>query len=203
MSRLIAPLIALIALVFASAPAPLEAQDAYKLRSGDTLRIEVLEDPSLNRALLIAPDGRVSVPLVGGVRAAGRSVEAVQADIAARLTPNFATTPNVFVALQAQRPREPFVPRAPEPDPTIDVFVVGEAGSPGKLVLEEESTLLHLFAQMGGFSKFAATKRLQLRRGNEIIPINYRDIEAGISTLGTMLLKEGDVLVVPQRRLFE
>jgi polysaccharide export outer membrane protein len=56
---------------------------------------------------------------------------------------------------------------------------------------------------MGGFSKFAATKRIQLRRGTDLYPLNYKDIEAGKSNAGGTILAEGDVILVPQRKLFE
>ena len=54
---------------------PAEAQ-GYSIRPGDRLRIEVLEDDSLNRSVLVAPDGRISVPLVGTVVAGGRTLGA-------------------------------------------------------------------------------------------------------------------------------
>lgn len=177
-----------------------EAQQAYQLRTGDTLRLEVLEDQSLDRLLLIAPDGQISVPLVGGVQAAGRTIAAVQADLVERLSPNFATAPTVFVALEAQRPRVTGPERAA---PTIDVFVLGEVNNPGKREVDPDTIVLQLLAETGGFTRFAATKRLQLRRDGKSFPLNYKDIEAGTSQSGMMQLMDGDVLVVPQRRLFE
>ena len=175
-----------------------QAQQAYQLRAGDTLRLEVLEDQSLNRLLLIAPDGQISVPLVGGVQAAGRTIAAVQADLASQLSPNFATVPTVFVALEAQRALVPG-----SSGRTIDIFVLGEVNSPGKREVDPNTIVLQLLAETGGFTRFAATKRLQLRRGGDTFPLNYNDIEAGISQDGMMRLRDGDVLVVPQRRLFE
>ena len=65
------------------------------------------------------------------------------------------------------------------------------------------TTVLQAFAEMGGFSKFAATKRIQLRRGATTYKLNYDMIEAGTSTDGGTTLKDGDVIVVPQRKLFE
>lgn len=200
MSRLFAPLISLITALCVILPTTVAAQE-YRLRSGDTIRFEVLEDPSLNRALLVAPDGRVNAPLAGTVQAAGRTVVAVQSDLAERLAPNFATTPNVYVALESQRVRQ--APFPDQPAPTMDVFVVGEANGAGLVEVREDATVLQLIAQMGGFTRFAATKRLQLRRGGETIVMNYKSIEDGTSELGSLRLVEGDVLVVPQRRLFE
>ena len=63
--------------------APAFAQSAgYRIQPGDELAVTVLEDDTLNRQLLVLPDGTISVPLAGTVRAGGRSVEAVEAAIA-------------------------------------------------------------------------------------------------------------------------
>lgn len=183
-------------------------EEGYLLRPGDTLRIEVLEDSSLNRSVLVAPDGRISMPLAGVVRAGGRPIEAVQADLVARLSGNFATAPNVFVSVErlnqaATGTGGTAVSR------TLTVFVMGEANKPGKASIEPGTTVLQFFAEMGGFSKFAATKRIQLRRtdkktGEEkIFNLNYDAIENGTSGAGSTKLADGDVIVVPQRKLFE
>lgn len=179
-----------------------QAQDGYRLRSGDILRIEVLEDPTLNRSVLIAPDGRIAMPLAGGIRAAGRTLESVQGELASKLEPNFATRPTVHVALERQKEERP-ASTQPTKEPVISVFVMGEAAKPGKLDLKPGTTVLQAFAQMGGFSKFAATKRIQLRRGSESWTLNYKAIEAGKSNAGDTVLAEGDVIVIPQRMLFE
>lgn len=178
---------------------------SYQIRPGDVLRIEVLEDATLNRTVLVAPDGRISLPSAGTLRAAGRTIEAVQNLLVTRLEPNFANTPNVFVAIEALRPERE--PRPPAPPATISVFVIGEVNSPGGLTVEEGTDVLQMFAVMGGFTNFAAEKRVQLRRktangGEQIIPLNYKAIEAGAAR-GRMVLQDGDVIIVPQRRLFE
>ena len=176
------------------------AQDGYRLSSGDTVTVEVLEDPALNRTLLIAPDGRITMPLAGGIQAGGRTLESVKAELAAKLTPNFATSPTVYLALQS---RANVVPSSNVPAALIGIFIMGEANKPGRLDVAPGTTVLQVFAQMGGFSKFAATKRVQLRRGTQIYPLNYNAIEAGKSNAGSTVLSDGDVIVVPQRKLFE
>lgn len=188
--------------------APAMAQAGYKIRAGDMLRIEVLEDESLNRTTLVLPDGRIALPLAGGVQAAGRSIEAVQADITTRLAANFATPPNVFVSIE-QLAEMAVASSAAAEDPTIGIYVMGEVARPGKLAVAPGTTVLQLFAEMGGFSNFAATKRIQLRRtdkasGKETIyTFNYKAMEAGTSKAGATVVTEGDVILVPQRRLFE
>ena len=180
----------------------------YNVKPGDILRIEVLEDPSLNRTVLVAPDGRISVPSAGTVSAKGQTIESIQQTLTERLTKNFATTPNVFVAIeQLAAPQQSFGSSQASAR-TISVYVLGEANTPGKLDIEQGTTTLQIFAVMGGFTRFAATKRIQLRRTDPaskeetVYRLNYPAITAGTNG-GNAILLDGDVIVVPQRRLFE
>ena len=176
------------------------AQDGYLIKPGDVLRVEVLEDPGLNRSTLVSPDGRISFPLAGGVPAAGRTLEQLQADLATKIGGNFSLTPSVFISLEQLAEPRAVGTRAPA---TIGIFVMGEVAAPGKLDVERGTSLLQAFAQMGGFSPFAATKRVQLRRGGKITTLSYDAIERGTSNAGSTILQDGDVIVVPQRKLFE
>jgi polysaccharide export outer membrane protein len=190
----------LLGLVLAMSAA--HAQDSYSLRPGDVLRVEVLEDPSLNRDTLVLPDGSISLPMAGLLRAGGRSLDAVQAEITQRLAPNFASTPTVFVGI-AQLAQQQIGTGGPVAANTIAVFLMGEAANPGRIDVEPGSTLLQVLAQAGGFTPFAAKKRIQLRRGASVYLFNYSEIEktggAGFETV----VAKGDVIVIPTRRLFE
>jgi polysaccharide export outer membrane protein len=179
------------------------AQDGYRIQPGDVLRVEVLEDPGLNRSTLVSPDGRISFPLAGGVAAAGRTLDEVQTDLATRIGANFAATPNVFISLERVAEPRPVSGGVSAGAATIAIFVMGEAAGPGRLDIKRGTTLLQALAQMGGFSPFAATKRVQLRRGGQITTFSYDAIERGTSTVGSTVLQEGDVILVPQRKLFE
>lgn len=180
----------------------------YGVRPGDSLRIEVLEDPSLNRTVLVAPDGRISVPSAGTLRVRGMTVDTIERNLTQRLAGNFASPPNVFVGLQAVAEPKVRAPRAPAKPETIAIYVMGESNKPGKLEVEPGTTMLQMFAVMGGFTKFAAIKRIQLRRtdprskAEKVYKLNYRAIEEG-GAGSKMELQDGDVIVVPQRRLFE
>ncbi|MEL7258414.1 MAG: polysaccharide biosynthesis/export family protein [Pseudomonadota bacterium] len=179
-----------------------EAQSGYKIQSGDTLQIEVLEDSSLNRSALVTPDGSVSFPLAGTVRARGRTVDQVAASLANGLASNFASTPNVFVSVAALR--EPVLgtglPAAP---PTTEIYVTGEITTPGRLDATPGVTILQAIAQAGGLTRFAAGKRIQLRRADKVYLYNYFANGGDKSIAGNTVLAPGDVIVVPQRRLFE
>ena len=181
------------------------AQSSYKIRSGDVLQIEIVEDGTLNRRALVAPDGRIAFPLVGSVKAAGLTVDQVRQNLTSQLASNFATPPSVFVALASVAKRRARTPRAPA---TISVYALGEVASPGAKEVKPGTTLLQFLSQTGGFTKFAATKRVQVRRTNasgveRIFTFNYAAMERGGAITGFGALLDGDVIVVPQRRLFE
>ena len=174
------------------------AQSGYQIQPGDSLSIEVLEDPTLNRTVLVLPDGGFSFPLVGRVDAAGRSPQSVQTALASQLAPNFATSPTVFVSVSGLA-----LGALANAGPQIDIYVVGEVTTPGKLQVDRGTTLLQFLAESGGFTQFAATNRIQLRRGSRTFVFNYRAVEKGAIMTTQTKLQDGDVIVVPQRRLFE
>lgn len=182
------------------------AQSNYRVSSGDTLSIEVLEDPQLNREVLVVPGGTISFPFVGTVRAAGRTVDQIRASIVNGIASNFAAQPTVFVSVSALREREE---REPEEPVTINVYFLGEVETPGLREVTPGTTFLQGMSQAGGFTPFAATKRIQLRRTNRktgaqsTSVINYRALSQGAALNRSIRLQEGDVILVPGRRLFE
>ncbi|WP_424985707.1 polysaccharide biosynthesis/export family protein [Microbulbifer sp. S227A] len=199
MQRFIALIVSLVVLpLFASQAL---AQSSYKIKAGDVLRIEVLEDSSLNGESIVLPDGRVSVPLVGTVPVRGRSVDEVRNDLVTRLRPNFASDPTVYVSLASVATDEP-------DDDTLTIYMLGEVTTPGTIEVERGTTFLQALAQGGGVTRFGATKRLQLRRPGangrmQVYTFNVKAIMDGKSSVNTPVLREGDVIIVPQRRLFE
>ncbi|MFZ5749585.1 MAG: polysaccharide biosynthesis/export family protein [Pseudomonadota bacterium] len=197
-------LIGLLAAVLI-APAAL-AQGSYRIQPGDVLQMEVLEDPALNRSLLVLPDGSVSVPLAGSVQASGQSIDGLRAAISDRIASNFAAKPTVF--LSVNQLAAPKAATGTGTGPTISVFAMGEVTNPGKVSVSPGTTLLQFLAQSGGLTRFAATKRIQLRRtdaktGMETVyNYNYKAVQDGASA-PAIVLKSGDIVVVPERKLFE
>lgn len=182
------------------------AQSQYQIRSGDTLQVEVLEDPSLNRSVLVLPDGSINFPFAGSLQAGGQTATGVQSSIASAISSNFASQPTVFVTVQSLRRQA--TGGATGGGRSIDVYILGEIRSPGEKSLGRGTTVLQALATTGGFTKFAATKRILLRRTNSrtgeqsVSRINYKAIAAG-SVGQDVVLADGDVIIVPERRLFE
>ena len=183
------------------------AQSEYRARTGDKIVIEVLEDSTLNRSLVILPDGRISFPFAGTIRARGQTVSQIEASIISGIESNFASRPTVFVSVQ---PKERvFVPAPPKEAETINIYFLGEVNTPGLKAVEPGTTLLQALSQSGGLSKFAAAKRIQVRSVDHktgvqsILSFNYKSFSDGSTLVRDPILRHGDVILVPERRLFE
>ena len=186
------------------------AQSGYAIKPGDTLQIEVLEDPGLNRPTLVLPDGSISFPMAGTLIASGQTLDQLSANLSAALAPNFATAPNVYVSVA----RLASSSRIPSLDGAIpgamDVFAVGQVQSPGRKAVRPGTTLLQFLAEAGGLTRFAADKRIELHRTDRntgqvtTYLFNFRTPAGGEKGInGGTKLVSGDVVKVPQRRLFE
>ena len=194
------------------APALALAQ-GYVAQPGDILRIEVVEDPSLNREVLITPDGSLSFPFAGSIGVSGRSVDQIRDQLVAGLRPQFTADPTVFVSVARLAPEPPLltgplgpVDTGPVEPFTIDVYLTGEINSPGGIQVEPGTTILQAIAIAGGLTRFAADRRIELRRADasgRIVRYKY-DIDGKTRSIsGATPLAAGDVIVVPERRLFE
>ncbi len=190
-----------LAIVFSTLSAA-DAQSNYRVRTGDTLEIQVLEDPSLDRSVRVLPDGRFTFPFAGTLRAAGLTIAQIERNIRIAISSNFATEPNVFVFVVPEE-REPLEPQ------TINVYLLGEFNTPGLAEMPPGTTILQALSMGGGMTRFAAVKRLQLRRTDHktgiqtVRKINYKALAEGAALSNDIVLKDGDVILVPERRLFE
>jgi polysaccharide export outer membrane protein len=160
----------------------------YQIQPGDTLAIEVLEDSNLNRNVLVTPDGRFSFPLAGSIAAGGRTISQVERALTSALSPNFTNPPNVFVSVANVAPPTPG--DAAEAEDTVTVYLVGEVNAPGPKAVMPGSTIL--------------LRRTDPQTGaSRLFVIDYRAISRGARIVRQPIMREGDVLLVPERRLFE
>jgi polysaccharide biosynthesis/export protein len=192
------------------------AQSSYRIQAGDVLQMEVLEDPSLNRSLLVLPDGSVSLPLAGAISAKGKSVDTMRAAISSALASKFASPPTIFLSVGQLNPTTTAVAQAVAglaatnvtSSGMVSIYALGEVNKQGRVDVEPGMTLLQFLAESGGMTKFAATKRIQLRRANKktgqetVYHYNFKAVQQGASA-PVIVLREGDVIVVPERKLFE
>lgn len=179
------------------------AQTPYQIRIGDRLQVTVVEDASLNITALVAPDGTISVPAAGALPVSGLTTVAVERALRNRLSTQFQMPPTVSVALVELGPLHGMTPRR------FQVFVVGEVNGAGALEVEPGTTILQALSLAGGLTQFAASRRIQLRRvdlasgRDQVTLFNYRAVERGAPITVHVTLRPGDVIVVPERGLFE
>jgi polysaccharide biosynthesis/export protein len=175
--------------------------DTYRLRPGDVLDVNVIQDPKLNRQIVVAPDGQVAFPLAGRFRAGGLTTSAVEDALKARLQKQFSTELDVTVSYIQSEKRE-----AKEAEFTV--YVTGEVGKPGAFVVPKRPpTVMQAIALAGGLGPFASERRIQVIRKvngeDRVFPFNYRDYTKGHDMEGNITLRNGDVVVVPERGLFQ
>jgi len=181
--------------------------EPYRLRPGDSISVHVFEDPELNAQTLILPDGRVSLPLTGTLRAAGQTPRQLEQIVRARLRSIFVDPPTVTVGVLSLAEVE----EDEEEDTMFEIFVLGEVGEPGRYEYLEEQpiTILKALSLAGGLGPFAARKRIQIREMNEgtetLRVFDYDAVEEGVLNTppDLSLLSDGAIIVVPERGLFE
>lgn len=175
---------------------------AQTLKSGDNLSISVLQDPKLDRSVVVDPSGEIAFPLAGHIRARGLTPQALENILKTKLKPNYKDENLDITVAVANSPKE-----IPEDDLKPKIFITGEVVRPGSYVVRQPTTLMQAIALAGGVGPFAAKQRIQVRRrapgGDEtIFMFNYKAYEAGQDLEGNITLRAGDVIMVPERGLF-
>ena len=170
----------------ATKPPEAEALPDYYLAPGDILQVSVWKEPSLRESVFVRLDGKITVPLIGDVVAAGRTIEQLTSEVTTRLK-GFLETPQVTITL-AQAVSARF-------------FVIGEVSRTGAYPLTGRTTVLQALALAGGFREFAKRERIVVireKRGERnAINFNFRDLGDGVKLEQNIVLESGDTVIVP------
>jgi len=157
----------------------------YVIGADDMLRISVWKEPDLSETLPVRPDGKISMPLLNDVPAAGLTPLQLKDSITDKLK-KFIADPRVTVVVTAMNSRR--------------IFVSGEVTHTGPMVLLPHMTILQALSQ-AGFTQFANVKGIYLLRTEngkqEKLPFNYKDVIKGNHPEQNIVLKPGDTVVVP------
>lgn len=170
-------------------PAMPASRADYLIGPGDTLQIFVWQNPELSVSVPVRPDGRISTPLVQDMVAVGKTPMALAADLTTALA-EYVRNPQVSVIVS-------------NPVGSLgQVKVIGQVKTPGGLPYREGLRVLDAVLQVGGISQFAAPNRAKLIRvenGKQTeTRIRLGDLLEGGDLDQNLLLKPGDVIVVPQ-----
>jgi polysaccharide export outer membrane protein len=165
-------------------PAPVALSPDYKLSRGDKLRVEVYKDAQLSQSLQVRPDGKITLPLLGDIPAAGRTPTELRDAITSALR-EYITNPVVTVMVVEATP--------------ATIYIMGEVNKPGTLSINGPISILQALAMAGGFRDFAHTKDIRILRksstGVRTLNFNYNEAIKGNGT--PMLLEAGDTVIVP------
>ncbi len=166
----------------------------YLIGPEDVLEISVWKNPDLSRVVTVRPDGWISLPLLGDIKAAGRTPEDLKREIVSRLK-EYQETAIASVIVQGVN--------------SYKIFLVGEIKNPGVYTLKERVSLLQAIAMAGGFTEFASKETIILIRqinNSEIrIRLKFSDLvneKGSDSEKSNLKLKSGDTIFVPGKTIF-
>ena len=160
--------------------------DTYVIGPEDVLSINVWREEALTRQVPVRSDGRISLPLVDEIQAAGLTPLQLKEKLTLRLK-EFIENPNVSVIVAEANSQK--------------VYVSGEVRTPGVYPLRGGATLLQIIPMAGGFTEWADQKKVLIIRkegekGKRIV-VNYKKIVSGEDMSYNIILKPGDTVIVP------
>src|SRR6266849_7592779 len=157
----------------------------YIIGSEDSVEVQVWKNPDLSRTVTVRPDGKISLPLIGDVAAAGQTATQLTEAVTEKLKTYYREPAQVTVIVSQVN--------------SYVIYVLGEVKTQGKQVVRSGTTFLQAVSLAGGFTPFASTSKITLRRrgsaGKETsMPIRYKDVLAGYQA--NLVLKPGDTIIV-------
>ena len=164
-----------------------KSRDQYVIGNDDVLAIDVWKEPEITRSLPVRSDGKISLPLIGEVQAAGNTPTKLEQEIASRLK-NFIAEPDVTVIVQQVNSQK--------------FNVLGQVNKPGSYSLANSATVLDAIAIAGGFRDFAKKKSIYVLRENgdgsrKRIAFNYNEVVKSDGRAQNFRLAPRDTVVVP------
>ncbi|PZU07020.1 polysaccharide biosynthesis/export family protein [Sphingomonas sp.] len=156
--------------------APAATQGGYALGPGDKLQINVYGEEELSGEQQVGPDGTVTLPLIGRVKASGRAVSDVSEEIRAKLAEGFVHNPSVTVTIQTYRP----------------FYILGEVNTPGQYEYAQGMTVLSAVARAGGFTYRA-------KKSEVFVKHEGGSAEERVKLTGDLPIRPGDTIRVGER----
>ena len=158
----------------------------YTIGLGDQLRVLVWKEPDLTIDVSVRVDGQVSLPLLGDVPAAGKTIMGLAADIERRYGEVLSEPAVSVILLQSKSWR---------------YYIIGKIAKPGEYAIDYPVTVLQAIARSGGFLEWAKQEEIEIvrRTGNEekIIPFDYTAFSSGKNMEQNIVIQPGDTIIVP------
>jgi polysaccharide biosynthesis/export protein len=160
--------------------------NTFVIGNDDVLAINVWKEPDISRSIPVRSDGKISLPLVGEVQAAGLTPLSLEKEIASKLK-NYISEPEVTVMVQQVNSQK--------------FNILGQVAKPGSYMVVNSLTVLDAIALAGGFRDFAKQKSIYVLRqgptGETRIPFNYKEVSRGKNMSQNIKLQPGDTIIVP------
>lgn len=170
------------------------------IHTGDVLQITVWQDPKLDRKVVVGPDGMISFPLAGHIRAAGMTTKSLEDALKSRLQKSYSGDLDITISLGD-------INKEAEAESKPRIYITGEVQKPGPYVLRAGTDVVQALVQAGGLGIFAAPQRIQIHRkvqgADSIFVFDYNAYQAGTIASDNIHLRAGDIIIVPERGLFE
>ncbi len=162
------------------------AEERYLLNAGDVLEISVWNEDALQKQVVVLPDGMVSFPLAGELVAQGKTVAELQTALKQNLT-EYLAEPVVTVSVINVNGNT--------------VHILGKVLTPGNFVMNQPLDAMQALSLAGGLTAYAKENSIIVLRRNgesqQVLPVRFADIKKGQALATNIMLKSGDVIVVP------
>jgi len=158
----------------------------YSIAPEDVLTIEVWKEPEISRTVPVRRDGKISLPLLNDLQAAGLTPTQLGAEIVEKLRSTI-VHPQVTVIVAQMS--------------SLRIYILGQVTRGGAYPLVPDMTVMQALSVAGGFTPYANVKKIHVIRSengtDKILPLNYREVSSGRKTEQNVHLKPGDTIVVP------
>nr|MBF0221282.1 polysaccharide biosynthesis/export family protein [Desulfobulbaceae bacterium] len=158
----------------------------YVIGLGDQLQIMVWKEPELSHSTFVRIDGRISLPLVGDVFAAGKTIKVFRGELEGLLSQVVAEPAVSVMLLQSKSWR---------------YYILGQIKQPGEFPIDYPITLLQAIARSGGFMEWAKKDEIIIIRRTDdkdtIVKFNYDSLVKGENLAQNIILQPGDTIIVP------
>lgn len=164
-----------------SAAAPVDP-GKYQIGAEDLLFIRVWREPDFTLPVAVRPDGKITMPLIGEVQAAGQNPLQLTATLK-QLLGQYLKNPDVNVFVTEVRSKK--------------FYIDGEVNRPGSFALVTPTSVLEALSRGGGFRDFAKTKKIRVLRGAQVLYFNYNQVTKGRHLEQNIAIQNGDHIIVP------
>ena len=165
---------------------PVDYTDDYIIGAGDVLDISVWKDEALTKLVTVLPDGKISFPLIGEILAQGKTVAALRNELKKKIE-KYVPDPDLSLVVQQVN--------------SMLIYVIGRVNHPGRFVLNSNINVLQALSMAGGLNPFAKRNKVLIFRKEKgkdaVFSFRYDDVAKGENLKQNIMMKRGDVIVVP------